>query len=164
MELEPTINKIVPLNKFVLQVKNWQQEGLKVVFSNGCFDILHPGHVDYLERARKLGDKLVIGLNSDASVRRIKGDGRPIVAEEGRAKVLAALQFVDLITLFDEDTPLRLIENTIPDILVKGNDYSTSQIVGADIVINKGGKVETIRLVEGYSTTLLMNKIIKNKK
>jgi len=164
MTIESTVNKIVDPEKFDLQVKNWQQKGMKVVFSNGCFDILHPGHVDYLERARKLGDKLVIGLNSDTSVRRIKGDGRPIVAEEGRAKVLAGLQFVDLITLFEEDTPLRLIENTIPDILVKGSDYSVDQIVGADIVINKGGKVETLPLVEGYSTTLIMNKIVKNKK
>ncbi len=159
-----TENKVVSEDRFKLQIKNWQKEGSKIVFSNGCFDILHAGHVDYLEKARHLGDKLVVGLNSDASVKSIKGKGRPLVSEVARAKVLAALQFVDLVTLFKEDTPHRLIEITLPDILVKGDDYSISEIVGADIVENNGGKVETIPLLKGYSTSALIDKIINKNK
>lgn len=141
------------------QIKKWKREGLKVVFSNGCFDILHLGHIDYLEKARNLGDKLVIGLNSDDSVSQLKGPERPINQEPARAKMLAALAFVDGITVFEEETPEELIEYLSPDILVKGSDYSVETIVGAKYVLSQGGEVKTIDLVEGYSTTNIIDKI-----
>ncbi|MBY0427368.1 MAG: D-glycero-beta-D-manno-heptose 1-phosphate adenylyltransferase [Cytophagales bacterium] len=140
-------------------VKKWQSDGQKVVFTNGCFDILHIGHVDYLEKARNLGDKLVLGLNTDASVSRIKGPQRPIVNEESRSRVIAALGFVDAVTFFDEETPKELIESVKPDVLVKGNDYLAENIVGADFVVKNGGEVKTIPLVEGFSTTNIVQKI-----
>lgn len=139
--------------------REWKQQGLSIVFTNGCFDIIHVGHIDYLEKSRNLGDKLVLGLNTDNSIRRIKGEKRPIVEEDPRARVMAALSFVDAVVLFDEDTPLRLIEAVKPDILVKGNDYSIENIVGADFVINNGGQVKTIPLVNGYSTSNIIDKI-----
>jgi rfaE bifunctional protein nucleotidyltransferase chain/domain len=142
-------------------VRNWQGQGLEVVFTNGCFDILHLGHVDYLEKARSLGDKLVVAVNEDASVQKLKGPERPINNELARMRLLAALGFVDLVVPFKEDTPMELIEELLPDILVKGKDYQISNIVGADIVIEHGGKVETIDLVEGYSTTNIVEKIKK---
>lgn len=132
-----------------------------MVFTNGCFDILHLGHVDYLEKARQRGDKLVLGLNTDLSVKRLKGADRPLNDEYSRGRLLAALAFVDALTYFDEDTPYELIKELKPDILVKGNDYLAENIVGADIVIANGGKVETIALVEGYSTTNIIEKIKK---
>ena len=140
-------------------VSNWKDQGLEVVFTNGCFDILHLGHVDYLEKARQIGDKLVLGLNSDDSVRRLKGEPRPVNGLNARARILASLQFVDLIVSFEEDTPLELISFLKPDILVKGKDYDISNIVGADVVIENGGKVETIDLVDGFSTTNIIEKI-----
>jgi rfaE bifunctional protein nucleotidyltransferase chain/domain len=134
--------------------------GKKVVFSNGCFDILHPGHVDYLCQARDLGDYLVLGLNTDASVRRLeKAPGRPYNNEHTRAAVLAGLACIDAIVMFDEQTPLDLITFLQPDILVKGNDYAIEQVVGHDVVLANGGQVVTIPLVQGYSTTALVNKI-----
>lgn len=142
-------------------VQGWKREGKKVVFTNGCFDILHLGHVDYLEKARQRGDKLVLGLNTDSSVRRLKGEDRPLNDQYARARLLAALAFVDALTYFDEDTPYELIKELKPDILVKGNDYLAENIVGADIVIANGGKVETIALVEGFSTTNMIEKIKK---
>ncbi len=129
------------------------------MFSNGCFDILHLGHIDYLEKARSLGDKLVIGLNSDKSVKKLKGENRPVNNEEARARMLAALSFVDGITVFEEDTPKELIDMLLPDILVKGSDYNIENIVGAKTVLANGGKVETIDLVNGYSTTNIIDKI-----
>lgn len=134
-------------------------EEKKIVFTNGCFDILHRGHIEYLAKASDLGDVLFLGLNSDSSIRRIKGESRPYNDEESRAIVLAALHFIDYIVLFDEDTPYNLIQTIQPDILVKGKDYKAEEIVGYDIVTAKGGKVETIDLVEGFSTTKLVNKI-----
>lgn len=154
-----TRDKILELPKLEKRIAIWQEAGQEVVFTNGCFDILHLGHIDYLEKARKLGDRLVIGLNTDASVSRLKGPQRPLNSEEARARMLAALEFVDAVTLFGEDTPKQLIETLKPDILVKGSDYLTENIVGADIVIAHGGRVETIDLVEGYSTTALIQKI-----
>ena len=141
------------------QVADWQSLDQKVVFTNGCFDIVHLGHIDYLEKAKALGQKLVLGLNTDASVSRIKGPSRPVVNEYARARMMAALAFIDLVVLFDEATPKELIENLKPNILVKGNDYSIQQIVGADFVLANGGSVQTIDLVEGYSTTKLIEKI-----
>lgn len=132
-----------------------------MVFSNGCFDILHLGHVDYLERAKALGDKLVVALNTDASVQRLKGPGRPIVNEESRGRVMAALSFVDLVVFFDEETPKELIEALKPNVLVKGGDYTPETIVGADDVISLGGKVLTLPLIDGYSTTNFVEKIKK---
>jgi rfaE bifunctional protein nucleotidyltransferase chain/domain len=156
-------DKILSREDVRQQVKQWQSEGQKVVFTNGCFDILHIGHVDYLEKARELGDKLVLGLNTDASVSRIKGPQRPIVNEESRSRVIAALGFVDAVTFFDEETPKELIESVKPDILVKGNDYLAENIVGADFVLKNGGEVKTIPLVEGFSTSNIVQKI-KNLK
>ncbi len=130
-----------------------------MVFTNGCFDILHAGHLDYLERARALGDRLVIGLNSDASVTRLKGPGRPVNALKTRELMLASLMFVDAVVIFDEDTPERLITEVKPDILVKGGDYLAENIVGADFVTAKGGRVEVLPFVDGYSTTSIIEKI-----
>ncbi len=154
-----TENKIYTRESVAEQVAKWQSEGKEIVFTNGCFDIVHLGHIDYLEKARNLGNKLVLGLNTDASVRRLKGETRPIVNEYARSRMMAAFEFVDAVVLFDEPTPLELIETVKPDILVKGDDYSIETIVGADFVIGKGGVVKTIPLVKGYSTTSLINKI-----
>ncbi|MEL6535343.1 MAG: D-glycero-beta-D-manno-heptose 1-phosphate adenylyltransferase [Bacteroidota bacterium] len=142
------------------QARNiWQQNGERVVFTNGCFDILHLGHVDYLEKARAKGDRLIVGLNTDQSVSRLKGPSRPLVNEQDRARVMAALQCVDAVVLFGEETPLELIQLLSPDVLVKGGDYTLETIVGADVVLDKGGVVETIAFVEGRSTTALVQKI-----
>ena len=132
----------------------------KVVFTNGCFDILHPGHVDYLERARSLGDILVVGLNSDASVRRLKGPLRPVNDQAARARVLAGLACVDFVMIFEEDTPLELIRAVCPDVLVKGGDWSVDRIVGREEVEERGGTVLSIPLLEGYSTTETINRIL----
>ncbi len=131
----------------------------KVAFTNGCFDILHLGHLDYLGKAADLGDKLIIGLNTDASVQRLKGPSRPINNQEARAQMLAALSFVDAVILFNEDTPYELIKTIQPDVLVKGADYSVKEIVGHDIVLAKGGEVIPIDLLEGYSTTDIIEKL-----
>lgn len=151
--------KIVNKSEAIKKVTKWQNEGNEIVFTNGCFDIVHLGHIDYLEKARNLGDKLIVGINTDASVKRLKGEKRPIVNEEARTRMMASFEFIDLVVLFDEDTPLEIIEILSPDILVKGNDYTVSTIVGADFVLDHGGKVETIELVKGYSTSLIIEKI-----
>lgn len=140
-------------------LEKWKAENQKIAFTNGCFDLLHPGHMDYLSKARDLGDILVVGLNSDQSVQRLKGPQRPIQNQDTRAMMLAALAFVDLIVLFDEDTPIQLIDTLKPDILIKGGDYSISTVVGAKEVLSNGGKVEIIPFLEGYSTTKLIEKI-----
>ena len=155
--LEKIYNKILNKESLEEKLNLWRKEGKTIVFSNGCFDILHRGHVEYLSKAADLGDVLIIGLNTDASVRRIKGPSRPVNDEKARAVVLAALEFVDAIMFFEEDTPYNLIKNVQPDVLVKGKDYKAEDIVGYDIVTNKGGKVETIELVEGFSTTNILN-------
>lgn len=131
----------------------------KVVFTNGCFDLLHRGHITYLAQARDLGDCLVVGLNTDASVKRLKGPTRPINHEDDRALLLAALSAVNYVVLFDEDTPLQLIHQICPDILVKGGDYAIKDIVGAEWVIQKGGSVQTLPFVDGYSSTNLIHQI-----
>ena len=155
--LEKIYNKILNKESLEEKLNLWRKEGKTIVFSNGCFDILHRGHVEYLSKAADLGDVLIIGLNTDASVKRIKGPSRPVNDEKARAVVLAALEFVDAIMFFEEDTPYNLIKNVQPDVLVKGKDYKAEDIVGYDIVTNKGGKVETIELVEGFSTTNILN-------
>ncbi|QJD76994.1 D-glycero-beta-D-manno-heptose 1-phosphate adenylyltransferase [Spirosoma rhododendri] len=154
-----TESKILTREQAVAQADAWRADGQAIVFTNGCFDIVHLGHIDYLEKARNLGQRMILGLNTDASVSRIKGPLRPVVNEYARARLMAALEFVDAVTLFDEPTPLELIEAVRPDILVKGNDYSISTIVGADFVLGNGGRVETVALVPGYSTTSLIARI-----
>jgi rfaE bifunctional protein nucleotidyltransferase chain/domain len=145
------------------RVEAWQQQGLEVVFTNGCFDLLHYGHLHYLAQAKDLGDRLVIGLNSGASVSRLKGPHRPINDELTRLHALASLTFVDMVVLFEEDTPLNLIKTLLPDVLVKGGDWSLSQIVGAQEVLGRGGRVLSLPFIEGYSTTSIEQKIRQNK-
>lgn len=137
----------------------WKNSGSKIVFTNGCFDLLHRGHVEYLYEASLLGDLLIVGINSDHSVRRLKGISRPIQDEISRALVLSSLEFVSYVTSFDEDDPSFLIREILPSVLVKGNDYHIEQIVGSDFVLSYGGKVETIKITEGYSTSKIIEKI-----
>jgi D-beta-D-heptose 7-phosphate kinase/D-beta-D-heptose 1-phosphate adenosyltransferase len=137
----------------------WRAAKARIVFTNGVFDLLHRGHAEYLEEARALGDRLVVGINTDASVRRLKGPTRPIVGEDDRAALVRALACVDLVVLFDDDTPLRLIEAVQPDVLVKGGDYAVADIVGREVVEARGGQVTTIRLREGLSTSELVRRI-----
>ena len=141
-----------------------KKSGKTIVFTNGCFDLLHYGHVKYLEEARKKGDLLVVAINSDTSVRRIKGKGRPLVSQADRLRVIAALESVDYVTVFGEDTPLRIIKLVKPHILVKGSDWNRADIVGRDIVCGYGGKVITIKLMKGRSTTNLIKKIVRTAK
>jgi rfaE bifunctional protein nucleotidyltransferase chain/domain len=159
--MENSESKIKPLSEAKKTVAAWKADGKKIVFTNGCFDLLHLGHVDYLEKARGMGDKLVLGLNTDDSVSRFKGPERPLQDQNSRARVLAALQFIDLVVFFNEDTPLELITEIGPDVLVKGSDYLAENIVGADVVKQHGGVVKTIGFVPGYSTTRIVEKIKK---
>ena len=140
-------------------VKEAKQNKQVIVFSNGCFDILHSGHCKYLSEAKKLGDILIIGLNTDKSVKKLKGDSRPINNQKDRAYVLSSLKSVDYVVCFDEETPLNLISKILPDVLVKGSDYDVANIVGADIVLENGGKVVTIPLVDGKSTSNVIEKL-----
>ena len=156
-------DKIVSMNVAQSMVNQWQNQGDKVVFTNGCFDILHAGHVHYLEEARCLGNKLVIGLNTDQSIQRLdKSPARPIQSQDSRAMVLAALDSVSLVVLFDEDTPKELIETLNPNILVKGADYQIDQIVGGSHVIANGGEVKTLEFLPEYSTSNIEQKILKS--
>jgi rfaE bifunctional protein nucleotidyltransferase chain/domain len=154
--------KISDLAGAVKKLSSLQADGKKIVFTNGCFDLIHLGHVDYLEKARNLGDFLVVGVNTDASVSAIKGPFRPVSPEISRTRVLASLAFVDMVILFGEDTPLKLIEAIRPDILTKGDDYSIENIVGAEFVMDSGGAVKTIPLVEGFSTSSFVKRILSN--
>jgi len=140
-------------------INKWKSEGKKIVFTNGCFDILHSGHIKYLSEAAELGDKFVIGLNSDDSVKRLKGVNRPIKSEVCRADILAFMKVVDMVIVFDEDTPINLIEMIVPDILVKGGDWEKSQIVGSDIVLKHGGEVKSLSFLEGFSTTRIIKRM-----
>lgn len=140
-------------------LNKWKKNDLKIVFTNGCFDILHRGHVEYLANAKSFGDKLIVGLNSDLSVKKLKGEYRPFVSENDRAYLLSNLKMVDAIILFNEDTPFNLISQIIPDVLVKGGDYKVEDIVGRDIVEKNDGKVVTVNFVNGISTSLLIEKI-----
>lgn len=137
----------------------WRFKDRKVVFTNGCFDLLHLGHIEYLSKAADLGDVLVIGLNSDISVRGLKGPGRPVMSEYARAMILSSFFFVTAVILFDEETPFNLIAEVQPDVLVKGADYRTEEIAGHDIVLARGGEVITIPLTEGYSTTAILSRL-----
>lgn len=153
------LDKITDVPSLQQLVKTWQSEGKKVVFTNGVFDLLHIGHLTYMAKAAELGDKLIIGLNADSSVRRIKGPTRPVNDQNSRAALLAALFFVDAIVVFEEDTPLNLISTLLPDILVKGADYTVENIVGAKEVLANGGEVRTINFVDGYSSTSIIERI-----
>lgn len=152
-------SKVLSLDQALKKVEEWKSENDTLVFTNGCFDLLHVGHIDYLSKAKDLGSKLVIGLNSSESVSRLKGPTRPINSTESRSLMLAAFEFVDLVIVFDEDTPMNLISNIKPNILVKGGDYTIETIVGSKEVIEYGGKVEVIPFLEGYSTTNIVTKI-----
>ena len=152
-------NKLLSHEALEAKLAEWRSAEETIVFTNGCFDILHRGHVEYLAQAADLGDKLIIGLNTDVSVKRLKGESRPVNDEKSRALLLSALQFVDVVVFFDEDTPYELIKQVQPDILVKGNDYKPEEIIGYDIVTAKGGKVLTIDLVEGFSTTNIIKRL-----
>ena len=159
----------IQLARKIITVHDWEkmreQHSLDtIVFTNGCFDILHRGHIEYLTEAKEQGDYLIVGLNTDASVKRLKGENRPINCEEDRALMLAALECVDYVILFDEDTPEQLIRSIKPDILVKGGDYTPEQIVGAPFVLKDGGSVLTIPFVDGYSTTQMIERILKESK
>jgi rfaE bifunctional protein nucleotidyltransferase chain/domain len=152
-----TADKILTEAQLPATLAAWRAAGERIVFTNGCFDLLHLGHVDYLEKARALGDRLVVGLNTDASVSALK-PGRPLQDQTSRARIMAALAFVDAVVLFSEDTPLRLIELVQPDILVKGDDYAIDGIVGHELVLKRGGQVLAVPLVAGYSTSSIVAK------
>lgn len=157
LSYEDIIGKLITLQD-ALDIFNPElREGKKIVFTNGCFDLLHRGHIYYLAKAREMGDVLVIGLNSDSSVSRLKGEGRPVNGQNARAEVLGALGMVDYIILFEEDTPLNLINAVKPDLLIKGGDYKVEEIVGYREVTSRGGKVLTIPTMEGYSTTSIID-------
>jgi D-beta-D-heptose 7-phosphate kinase/D-beta-D-heptose 1-phosphate adenosyltransferase len=153
------MGEILSRNNLVQVRKRLKAEGKRVVFTNGCFDILHRGHVDYLAKAKAQGDVLIVGLNADSSMKRLKGPGRPIVEEEDRAIVLAALAVVDYVCVFDEDTPYELIRVLVPDVLVKGADWSVNDIVGKDVVEAAGGSVHTIEFLPNRSTSKIIQKI-----
>jgi len=153
--------KIYKLQELVAIVKGWKTTGKTVAFTNGCFDILHEGHIFSLSQAANEADRLIIGVNSDASIKRLKGEERPINNEHSRALLLASLAIVDAVVIFEEDTPLELVSALIPDVIIKGGDYTVEQIVGAKEVINNGGRVVINKIVDGFSTTSIIAKIRK---
>lgn len=159
VEQNAIAQKIFSLPDLLLQIEDWGKESKKLVFTNGCFDLIHPGHLSYLLEASNLGDKLIIGVNTDHSVRKIKGEERPINNEQSRLQLLASLFFVDAVVLFDEDTPADLIEAIKPHILVKGGDYKIDDIVGAKETIERGGTVKVLNFLPGYSSTKIIEKI-----
>jgi len=156
-------NKIIEANELDNLIAQWKKDNETIVFTNGCFDIIHQGHVDYLAKAADKGSKLIIGVNTDRSVSRIKGPNRPIQDEYSRMMILAAMQFVDAVILFDEETPINLINQVIPSILVKGSDYKPEDIVGYETVVGNDGRVETIDFLPGFSTSSIEKKIQNSK-
>ena len=154
--------KIKNLSELKNIISKLKKEGKKIVFTNGCFDILHIGHIRCLKEAKKHGDILVVGVNSDSSVRRLKGENRPYIEEKERAEIISSLEMVDYVIIFDEDTPLKIIKELKPDVIVKGGDYKEKDVVGGDFVKRYGGKVVIAPLVKGRSTSLLVEKIKKN--
>jgi len=156
--LKEKIKHLNALKKIIFKLK---KKGKKIVFTNGCFDLLHYGHIKYLEDAKRKGDILIVAINSDASVKKIKGNKRPIVNQQDRLSLIAALESVDYAILFNEETPLKVIKELRPDILVKGADWDKKQIVGTDFVLSYGGRISTIRLTKGRSTTNLIKKIVE---
>ncbi|HAN17875.1 MAG: glycerol-3-phosphate cytidylyltransferase [Bacteroidetes bacterium GWC2_33_15] len=160
-KLDVLKSKIINSDKLEAFLAYLRFKNQKIVFTNGCFDIIHRGHIEYLAQAANYGDVLIIGLNTDKSVQRIKGKSRPVQDENARAITLAAMHFIHAVVLFDEDTPYNLIKKVQPDVLIKGSDYNAEDIVGYDIVKTKGGKVITIDFIDGYSTTSIINKLKK---
>lgn len=152
--------KILTRQALIEKLKTLRRKGKKIVFTNGCFDILHSGHIQYLEKAKSFGDVLVVGLNSDASVRKIKGPKKPVVEQKDRALIIAALEFVNFVVIFDEATPLNLIKITKPDILIKGADWKIKDIVGSDVVKSYGGRIKRVVFKKGYSTTKIISSIL----
>lgn len=157
--IEVTQKKIIPPEQLDYTLAYWRFKEYRIVFTNGCFDIIHRGHIEYLAKARDLGDILVVGLNTDESVKRIKEDGRPLQDQESRALILASLNVVTAVIFFNEDTPYELIKKIQPDILVKGGDYKPEEIVGYDIVHKKGGIVKTIEFIDGFSSSSIIRKL-----
>ena len=151
--------KMLDRDQLRVHADHWRSQGLRIVFTNGCFDILHRGHLQLLKESAGFGDILVVGLNTDGSVRKLKGDQRPVNDEDFRCLMMASLELVDAVTLFDEETPLELIRALQPDVLVKGGDYTADQVVGAEEVMRSGGEVRIVPLVRGYSTTALIEAI-----
>jgi rfaE bifunctional protein nucleotidyltransferase chain/domain len=151
-------------NDSIALIKQYKQEQKKIVFTNGCFDIVHAGHIDYLSKASDLGGVLIVGLNSDASVARLKGENRPIHNQKNRMQLLASLFFVDAVIIFEEETPYELVKLILPDVLVKGGDYKAESVVGYDVVKNNGGKTVILDLIPGHSTSLIEKKIIEQFK
>ncbi len=156
--------EIIQINKINELSSKLKKEGKTIVFTNGCFDIVHAGHVDYMEKAKILGDVLVVGVNSDNSVKRIKGEKRPIVDIKNRLRLLQGLSVIDYLCVFEEDTPLELIKNVSPNVLVKGEDWKDKGVVGEDFVKTYGGKVELIKLLPGISTSIIIDKIVNTYK
>ena len=157
--LQSIKSKIYTLSKLVEQSKVWRNNGDKIVFTNGCFDLVHRGHVEVLANTADLGDKLIVGLNTDSSIQDLKGKNRPIIDENSRAILLASLQFIDAIVLFSEDTPQKLIGTIVPDILAKGGDYKVEEIVGHEVVLQNQGEVILVPFIDGFSTTNIVDKI-----
>jgi rfaE bifunctional protein nucleotidyltransferase chain/domain len=155
------MDKIVRLKRLKRVRSRLRKQGQVVVFTNGCFDIIHRGHVEYLKKARSYGDFLIVAVNSDSSVRKLKGKGRPLVSLEDRLFILAHFPFVDLLLPFDEETPREVIKEVLPDVLVKGSDYKKGEIIGADLVEKHGGKVVTVSLVKGKSSSGIIKKIVE---
>jgi rfaE bifunctional protein nucleotidyltransferase chain/domain len=156
---DPLNSSILTLEEAILRFGREKRNGRRVVFTNGCFDLLHPGHIQSLEQARALGDALIVGLNSDAGVRHLKGEGRPVIPERERAEILAALECVDAVVIFEDPTPREVISRLLPDVLVKGGDWPGDQIVGREEVEAAGGRVVSVPVVPGYSTTAILKKI-----
>lgn len=156
--------EIIPIGKIDAVCSRLKKDSKVIIFTNGCFDIVHAGHIDYMNKAKKLGDILIVGVNSDNSVRRIKGDTRPIVDLDNRLRLLQGLSVIDYLCVFDDDTPLELIKKVRPDILVKGEDWKDKGVVGEDFVKTYGGRVELIRLLPGISTSIIIEKILKTHK
>ena len=152
-------NKIFDLQNLMKKIEKWRSENKKIVFTNGCFDLIHLGHIEILARSSDFGDKLIIGVNSDLSIKKLKGENRPIIEESSRIRQLSALEFVDAVVLFDEETPIKLIETIKPDVITKGGDYTAKNVVGNEVVSQKSGEVVIIPLTQGYSTTSILNKI-----
>ena len=157
--LERINDKIFGLEFLIKNLDQWRNENKKIVFTNGCFDLIHLGHIELLARSSDLGDVLIIGVNSDSSIQKLKGENRPIIEEDSRVKQLAALEFVDAVVLFNEDTPQKLIEKIKPDVITKGGDYKAENVVGNEVVTQKNGQVVIIPLTQGYSTTSILKKI-----
>jgi rfaE bifunctional protein nucleotidyltransferase chain/domain len=153
------VGDVLLLQELIARKASWRESKTTVVFTNGCFDLIHAGHVRYLAAARSLGGALVVGLNGDASVRRLKGPSRPIIPENERAEILAAFECVDVVTIFDEETPLKLIEALTPDVLVKGGDWPLEAIIGREHVLSHGGRVLSLPLLEGRSTSSVISRI-----